>query len=36
MEAFPDFNTNSEATLQMDTSKKGPGAKDIPVTETFS
>ena len=20
----------------MDTSKKGPGAKDIPVTETFS
>ena len=36
MEAFPDFNTNAEATLQMDTSKKGPGAKDIPVTETFS
>ena len=36
MEALPDFNTNAEATLQMDTSKKGPGAKDIPVTETFS
>ena len=36
MEAFPDFNNNAEATLQMDTSKKGPGAKDIPVTETFS
>ena len=36
MEAFPDFNTNAEATLQMDTSKKGPGAKDIPVTEIFS
>ena len=36
MEAFPDFNTNAEATLQMDTSKKGPRAKDIPVTETFS
>ena len=36
MEAFPDFNTNAEATLQMDTSKKGPGAKNIPVTETFS
>ena len=36
MEAFPDFNTNAETTLQMDTSKKGPGAKDIPVTETFS
>ena len=36
MEAFPDFNTNAEATLKMDTSKKGPGAKDIPVTETFS
>ena len=36
MEAFTDFNTNAEATLQMDTSKKGPGAKDIPVTETFS
>ena len=30
------LNTNAEATLQMDTSKKGPGAKDIPVTETFS
>ena len=36
MEAFPDFNTNAETTLQMDTSKKGPGAKDIPDTETFS
>ena len=36
MEAFPDFNTNAEATLQMDTSKKGPRAIDIPVTETFS
>ena len=36
MEAFPGFNTNAEATLQMDTSKKGPRAKDIPVTETFS
>ena len=35
-EAFSDFNTNAETTLQMDTSKKGPGAKDIPVTETFS
>ena len=36
MEAFPDFNTNVKVTLQMDTSKKGPGAKDIPVTETSS
>ena len=36
MGAFPDFNTNAEATLQMDTSKKGPRAKDIPVTETSS
>ena len=36
IEAFPGFNTNAEATLQMDTSKKGPGAKDIPVTETSS
>ena len=36
MEALPDFNTNAEATLQMDTSKEGPGAKDIPVTETFN
>ena len=34
MEAFPDFNTNAETILQMDTSKKGPGAKDILVTET--
>ena len=36
MEAFPDFNTSAETTLQMDASKKGPRAKDIPVTETFS
>ena len=42
MEAFPNFNANAETTLQMDTSKKGPGAnliqkgKDIPVTDTFS
>ena len=36
MEAFPHFNTNAESTLQMETAKKGPGAKDIPVTETFS
>ena len=36
MEAFPDFNTNAETTLQMSTSKTGPRAKDIPVTETFS
>ena len=42
MEAFPHFNINAETTLQMDTSKKGPGAnliqkgKDIPVTDTFS
>ena len=36
MEAFPDFNTNAETTLQMDISKKGPRAKDILVTETFS
>ena len=36
MEAFPDFNNNAEAALQMDTSKKGPRAKDTPVTETFS
>ena len=26
MEAFPNFNANAEITLQMDTSKKGPGA----------
>ena len=26
MEAFPNFNTNAETTLQMDTSKKGSGA----------
>ena len=36
------FNINAETTLQMDASKKGPGAsltqkgKDIPVTDTFS
>ena len=40
MGAFPHFNVNAEATLQMDTSKKGPRAhliqkgKDIPVTDT--
>ena len=40
MEAFPHFNINAEATLQIDTSKKGPRAhltqkeKDIPVTDT--
>ena len=26
MEAFPNFNTNAETTLQMDISKKGPRA----------
>ena len=26
MEAFPNFNANAETTLQIDTSKKGPGA----------
>ena len=26
MKAFPHFNMNAETTLQMDTSKKGPGA----------
>ena len=42
MEAFPNFNANAETTLQMDTSKKGPGAnliqkgKDIPVTDTLN
>ena len=36
MEALPYFHINAEATLHMDTSKKGPRAKDIPVTETFS
>ena len=36
MEAFPGFNTNAEITLQMDTSKKGPRATDIPVTGTSS
>ena len=29
MEAFPNFNTNVETTLQMDISKKGPGASLI-------
>ena len=42
MEAFPNFNTNAETTLQMDTSKKGPRVsliqkgKDIPVTDTYT
>ena len=36
MKAFPHFNVNAEITLQMDISKKGPRAKDTPVTETFS
>ena len=42
MKAFPHFNINAETTLQMDASKKGPGAnliqkgKDIPVTDTLS
>ena len=42
MRAFLHFNVNAETTLQMDASKKGPGAsliqkgKDIPVTDTFS
>ena len=41
MKALPYFNANAETTLQMDASKKGPGAsliqkeKDIPVTDTF-
>ena len=41
MKAFPHFNINAETTLQMDTSKKGPGAnliqkgRDIPVRDTF-
>ena len=41
MKAFPHLNVNAETTMQMDTSKKGPGAnliqkgKDIPVTDTF-
>ena len=26
MEAFPNFNTNAETTLQMDISKRGPRA----------
>ena len=29
MEAFPNFNANAGTTLQMDTSKKGPGANLI-------
>ena len=42
MEALPNFNAHAETTLQMDTSKKGPGAnliqkeKDIPVTDTYT
>ena len=42
VKALPYFNINAETTLQMDTSKKGPGAnliqkgKDIPVTDAFS
>ena len=42
MKAFPHFNVNVETTMQMDASKKEPGAsliqkgKDIPVTDTFS
>ena len=40
MEAFPHFNINAETTLQMDTSKKGPGAsliqKDTFITDTLS
>ena len=41
MKALPYFNANGETTLQMNASKKGPGAsliqkgKDIPVTDTF-
>ena len=33
---FQHEGMNAEITLQMDISKKGPRAKDIPVTETFS
>ena len=29
MEALPGFNSNAEATPQMETSKKGPGADSI-------
>ena len=42
IKAFPHFKLNAETTVQMDASKKGPGAsliqkgKDIPVTNTFS
>ena len=42
MKGPPYLNVNGETTLQMDASKKGPGAsliqkgKDIPVTDTFS
>ena len=42
MKEPPYLNVNGETTLQMDASKKGPGAsliqkgKDIPVTDTFS
>ena len=41
MKVLPYFNINAETTLQMDASKKGPGAsliqkgKGIPVTDTF-
>ena len=41
MKEPPYLNVNGETTLQMDASKKGPGAsliqkgKDIPVTDTF-
>ena len=42
MKELPYLNVNGETTLQMDASKKGPGAsliqkgEDIPVTDTFS
>ena len=42
MKEPPYLNINGETTLQMDASKKGPGAsliqkgKDIPVTDTFN
>ena len=42
MKEPPYLNVNAKTTLQMDASKKGPGAsliqkgKDIPVTDTFS
>ena len=42
MKELPYLNVNAETTLQMNASKKGPGAfliqkeKDIPVTEAFS